>query len=149
MAHYKRIQRKVASTRRELRGRLAELEGMSAVRIIDDSEYEAGMCCNGGHYRFFVDYRQVSPGVWSVQFGTTAEFDFCELCGSFGQHHHADWAETSDGWELDEWWECGDGSLERISTGALLEEILRVERSDQECRYSPGEAAEYWKEMRA
>lgn len=52
--------------------------------IKDYSGFEAGLSSNGGSYGFWTIYRYIGNGKYTVEHGTTADFDYCEFCGSFG-----------------------------------------------------------------
>lgn len=53
------------------------------VVIINNSQYKAGTCSNGGDYGFSETYVFREDGNFEVIHGTTSEFPYCELCGSF------------------------------------------------------------------
>ena len=62
--------------------------------VRDYRDFVAGKSCNGGCYGFWTVYElsnedELRAGVdpcpyYEVGFGTTADFDYCEYCGSFG-----------------------------------------------------------------
>lgn len=62
--------------------KIKSLEGIQRVRFNDFSEYESEKSANGGAYGFWTDYTRLENGMWEVSYGTTAEFDFCPVCGS-------------------------------------------------------------------
>ena len=53
--------------------------------IYDDSEYEAGMCSNGGHYGHWQTYVQLPNGSFIRHYHTTHEFGICHACGDLCQ----------------------------------------------------------------
>ena len=58
------------------------------VRLADDSTYEAGMCCNGGHYGMWRTFERLPCGDWLVGYGTTSEFGCCPDCGQYVSDWH-------------------------------------------------------------
>ena len=67
--------------------------------------------------------------VWKteVSYGTTAEFDFCPVCGSFDDHRLEDGT-----------YECGE--FQTVSEEELIEEINKfVETDDEFIEYKEGE----------
>ena len=59
----------------------------SKVIIKDYSDYEDGLCNNGGHYSFTDVYEKCSKG-WRASYYTSADFPYCEYCGSFYNDYH-------------------------------------------------------------
>lgn len=55
------------------------------VKIVDRTQFEADTCNNGGSYSFTTTYRQIGDGKFEVLYSTSADFDYCPLCGSFYQ----------------------------------------------------------------
>jgi hypothetical protein len=59
------------------------------VRFVDDSNYESGKCCNGGSYGFTETYYKITDigdehfGNFYLSYGTTSDFSYCEMCGTF------------------------------------------------------------------
>jgi hypothetical protein len=51
--------------------------------IIDNSNYAADKCNNGGSYSFTVTYQQIADNKFAVLHSTSAEFPYCPFCGSF------------------------------------------------------------------
>lgn len=66
---------------------LTNLAGIRKVRFNDFSEYESGKSNNGGCYGFWTDCSRLENGNWEVSYGTTADFNFCPVCGSFDDHY--------------------------------------------------------------
>lgn len=97
-----------------------ELENVKKVRFNDFSEYDSEKCNNGGCYGFWTDYSRLENGNWLISYGTTADFDYCPCCGSFGDHYDYD----------EEDYSCGD--FETITTEELLERINSFEESAEQ-----------------
>lgn len=95
------------------------LEGIERVRFNDFSEYESEKSANGGKYGFWTDYTRQEDGRWEVSYGTTAEFDFCPVCGSFDDHRLEDGT-----------YECGE--FQTVSEEELIEEINKFVETDDE-----------------
>jgi len=57
--------------------------------IYDDSEFEPGKCCNGGHYGFWQTYEYfpagAEPEYYVRKYYTTHEFGICRSCGDLCQ----------------------------------------------------------------
>ena len=62
------------------------LDGINRVRFYDYTEYEGEKANNGGCYGFWIEYNRISPEKWEISYGTTAEFEYCPVCGSFNDH---------------------------------------------------------------
>lgn len=97
-----------------------ELENVKKVRFNDFSEYDSEKCNNGGCYGFWTDYSRLENGNWEISYGTTADFDYCPCCGSFGDHYDHD----------EEDYSCGE--FETITTEELLERINSFEESAEQ-----------------
>ncbi len=54
------------------------------VSIQDYSRYQSDKSSNGGAYGFTETYRPVPDGRYEVRFYTTADFEYCEFCGNWG-----------------------------------------------------------------
>lgn len=80
--------------------KVTSLKGIQRVRFNDFMEYESGKSSNGGAYGFWTDYTRLENGMWKISYGTTADLDFCPVCGVFGDH------KLEDGT-----YECGDFQL--------------------------------------
>ena len=74
----------------EKANKIKSLEGIQRVRFNDFSEYESEKSANGGSSGFWTDYTRLENGRWEASYGTTAEFDFCPVCGSFDDHRLED-----------------------------------------------------------
>ncbi len=93
------------------------MKNIKHVRFVDYSGYDPDKCNNGGCYGFWTDYHRLPDGNFEVSYGTTADFEFCPACGSFGNHVEYD-AETDE-----EIFSCTCGSFE-IITEEELEQLI-------------------------
>ena len=73
----------------------------------------------GGSYGFWTDDTRLENGVWEISYGTTADLDFCPVCGVFGDH------QLDDGT-----YECGE--FQTVSEEELIEEINKFIETDNE-----------------
>jgi hypothetical protein len=137
MAHYRRIKKIVSKNRRVEKAYWIEALEKGRISVIDDSNFEPGMCNNGGHYRFIEEWEKLENGKWEVQHWTSAEFAYCHGCGTFGDHRQ--WDEEDNEYYLI----CGPPR--QISQGALIEYLKDVDRNTDECRYDAGQKANYWR----
>ena len=103
----------------EKANKIKSLEGIQRVRFNDFSEYESEKSANGGSYGFWTDYTRLENGRWEASYGTTAEFDFCPVCGSFDDHRLEDGT-----------YECGE--FQTVSEEELIEEINKFVETDDE-----------------
>lgn len=97
---------------------ITNLNGINKVRFNDYSEYDPDKCNNGGCYGFWTDYDRAGLG-WRVSYGTTSDFDYCPVCGSFNDHYI---------WDGEEGYSCG--TYEKVSEKELLERIGNFEETD-------------------
>ena len=81
------------------------------ITIKDYRDYDENLCNNGGKYGFWTEYTETETGDFTVEYGTTADMEFCPNCGKFGRHYDYD----------EDRYECGD--IEMISSVALDELI--------------------------
>lgn len=96
--------------------KVTSLKGIQRVRFNNFTEYEFG---KSGAYGFWTDYTRLENGMWKISYGTTADLDFCPVCGVFGNH------QLEDGT-----YECGDFQL--IGEKELIEKINKfVETNDE------------------
>lgn len=65
-------------------------KNIKKIRLNDFSEYEAGKCNNGGCYGFWTDYFRLDSGLFEAVYRTTADFDYCPVCGSFNSHYQGE-----------------------------------------------------------
>jgi len=139
MAHYRRNKKRSSAMVKanQFFGSFLELKGF--VEVFDHTEFEAGMCCNGGHYEFSTRYT-FNGRKWIVSHHTSAEFSFCNRCGEFGEHYAYECDEN--GYMTDDYWICGD--YLRIDTNQLVSILRNVEKNNTECWYYPGEKALFY-----
>ena len=97
------------------------LDGIKRVRFCDYTEYDSEKCNNGGCYGFWTDYNRLDGGNWEVSYGTTADFEFCPVCGSFNDHYDDDCCYESG-------YECGE--FETVMETELLKFINEFEETD-------------------
>lgn len=100
-----------------------KLDGFNKVVFNDFSQYVEGKSCNGGCYGFWVTYHRTGD-VFTAVHGTTAEFDYCPVCGSFSSHYEGD----DSCFESE--YSCGE--YETVSEEQLLE-LIRDFKEDDEC----------------
>lgn len=97
---------------------------INKVILNDESEYNPDTCHTGGNYAYYTIYERVAnTETWEMSFGTSAEFDYCPVCGNFQDHRDPD----GDGYI------CGD--FEIITTDEL-NEVIRETDEMVECYYS-------------
>lgn len=120
---------------------LNNLEQFKAVYLNDFMEYDDRLCNNGGRYGFWKKYTFLGNGNWKVSYGTTAEFDYCPVCGQFNDHYDEDsWCKSN--------YSCGEYTI--ISTKELEEKIASfkaekkftkevIVKNDSRHYYIPGE----------
>lgn len=95
------------------------LDGINRVRFNDYTEYNSEKSNNGGCYGFWTDYNRLESGLFEVSHHTTADFDFCPVCGSFNDHYIG---------EDDEEYSCG--VFETVTEEELLNLINDFEETD-------------------
>lgn len=59
----------------------------------DYSNYSADRCSNGGCYGFWSYLRRIAPYRYRITQHTTADFEYCRACGTFG---HSDCGEYEE-----------------------------------------------------
>ena len=69
---------------------MENLEKYKKIKLCDYSGYDPDKCNNGGCYGFWTTYDYIGNDRWEVSYGTTADFDFCPVCGSFNNHYDGD-----------------------------------------------------------
>lgn len=62
---------------------MRSLNGINRVRFNDFSEYETEKSNNAGCYGFWTDYTRLENGNFEIRHGTTADFEYCPVCGDF------------------------------------------------------------------
>jgi hypothetical protein len=95
---------------------VVEDKKMKKFSIHDDSEFEAGMCSNGGHYAHWRTYTQQPDGSFVRLFHTTHEFGICPNCG--------DLCQSQRDWDLHE--DCDPVISAEEALADLLEIIPRL-----------------------
>mgnify|MGYP001624928302 CR=1 FL=1 len=103
------------------------LNGIAAVRLSDYSNYDCNLCNNGGKYGFWTDYDLIGNDLWEVSYHTTSDFEYCPVCGTFGDCN------------------CEDGDYRQITTSELLEEISRFEKLQEANNDTYSYRIEYFK----
>lgn len=53
------------------------------ISIIDNTNYAADKCNDGGSYSFTTTYQQIADNKFAVLHSTSAEYPYCPFCGSF------------------------------------------------------------------
>lgn len=99
--------------------KITNLNGINKVRFNDYSDYNPEKCNNGGCYGFWTDYNRTDNG-WMVSYGTTVDFEYCPVCGSFDNHYVGD---------EDEEYSCGE--CEIISDEELLKRIEGFDETEE------------------
>lgn len=100
------------------------LDGINMVRFCDYTGYNPAKCSNGGCYGFWTDYNRLENGNWEISYGTTADFDYCSVCGSFNDHYEGDDCCYESGYS------CGE--FEIVTEVELFKLISEFEESDDE-----------------
>lgn len=95
------------------------LNGIQEIRINDYSQYDSEKCNNGGAYGFWTKYDRLPNGKFEISYGTTADFEFCPVCGCFNDHYDP---------EYDSEYSCGD--FEIITETELLEIINNFKETE-------------------
>lgn len=103
---------------------MKDLKGIKRVRFNDYSDYDSEKCNNGGSYGFWTDYSRLENGNWEISYGTTADFDYCPVCGCFNDHYEGNDCCYSSGYE------CGE--FETVTENELLKLINEFEETDEE-----------------
>ena len=84
-------------------------EKVITIELEDLSNYDPEKCRDGGCYSFITKFmRWGFEEKWMVRYGTSADMEFCPICGSFGKH-----------WD-DEIEEYSCGGDEKITTEDVL-----------------------------
>lgn len=100
-----------------------DLKGINRVSFNNFTEYDSEKCHNGGCYGFWREYNRLENGYFEVSYGTTSEFDFCPVCGSFENHYQGDDSCYESGYS------CGE--FEIVTEEKLLELINNFEETDK------------------
>lgn len=102
--------------------KINNLNNIKKVRFCDYSEYDSEKCNNGGCYGFWTDYNRLENGNWKVSYGTTADFEYCPVCGSFNNHYEGDDYYYESGYS------CGE--FKQVAEEELLKLINEFEETD-------------------
>ena len=101
-----------------------KLDGVNRVRFCDYSNYDSEKCNNGGCYGFWTDYNRLENEKWEVSYGTTADFEYCPVCGSFNEHYEGDECCYESGYS------CGE--FETVTENELLKLINGFTETDNQ-----------------
>ena len=63
---------------------MVDLSMVKKVTVVNWTDYDPNLCCNGGKYLYETIYRRRNDGKWDILYGTSADFEFCPYCGMFG-----------------------------------------------------------------
>ena len=99
------------------------LDCKTRIRFNDYSNYDSDKCRNGGCYGFWTQYDLVGNSIFEVSHGTTADMDFCPVCGSFNDHYEGDDSVYESGYS------CGD--FEKITADELIKLIDNFEETEE------------------
>lgn len=100
------------------------LDGINRVRFYDYSNYDSEKCNDGGNYGFWTDCNRLENGNWGIGYGTTADFEYCPVCGNFNDHYEGDDCCYESGYS------CGE--YETITEAELLKRINEFEETNDE-----------------
>jgi hypothetical protein len=103
------------------------------VRITDYSDFESDRCFNGGNYWFTTIYVPITYLLEMISgevfHSTSADFEYCEFCGSFGDHSGV----------------CTDPKV--VKTEYVLSHINYVQNDDNySIEFYPKEESSYWRQ---
>lgn len=101
-----------------------DLNGIKKVRFNNYSEYNSEKSNDGGSYGFWTDYSRLENGKWEVSYGTTADFEYCPVCGSFNDHY----AEDEDD-IYNSGYSCGEFAT--ATSDELIDEINKFEKEHE------------------
>ena len=103
--------------------KVENLNNVRKVTFVDYSDYESDKCNNGGQYAYFTNYTRVENG-FEVSYSTTADFEYCPVCGSFEDHYEGECSENESQYS------CGE--YEVISADELLQKINNFSETEDE-----------------
>ena len=83
---------------------------IKTVIISDYTDYVAGKSNTGGCYAWYTTYKNEGDSTFSVHYGTSADFEFCSMCGDFGHSEEA----------------CHRAYYEIVDTDDVLRDVLRT-----------------------
>lgn len=102
--------------------KIDSLDGIKKITFYDYSEYFPELCNDGGAYGFFTIYMRISNDEWKISYKTTADFDYCPVCGCFADHYKGDNCDYNSGYK------CGE--FDTIKTNELLNLINNFSETD-------------------
>lgn len=106
------------------------LNRITKVRFNDFSQYDYDYKSDGRHYGYWTDYNKLHNGLWEVSYGTTADFDYCPVCGCFGNHYEGEDCCNMSGY--------GCGEYDNVTEKELLRFINEFnETEDTYIEYTP------------
>lgn len=86
------------------------------IEFQDWSEYEPDKSSNGGCYRFSKHYYyNKDSDLWELQYETSADMEYCPICGHFGNHEEYD-DDTFIGYS------CGSAKI--ISSTKMIQTVI-------------------------
>ena len=98
------------------------LKDVNKITIHDLTSYDPDRCSTGGNYAFYTIYTRVDDDMFEVSYDTTAEFDYCPVCGSFNNHRLYDDQYDFLGYKC--------GRFETITSKELYDILNAVEEAD-------------------
>lgn len=106
-----------------------DLEGAKKVIVEDLTEYVPGLSSNGGQYIYKIIFHRIdNKEEWEIQYETSAEFDYCDVLGSFQSCHNCPSFNHGTGF-------CEE-DYEIITTNRLLEKLNYYEKNKNK-KYHP------------
>ena len=95
-----------------------DIKDAKKVVFSDYSNYKPETCRNGGDYAFYEVYERIGDNKWECHYETSADFEYCPVCGSFDNHYDDD----------NDCYCCGE--LEVISDDEMMKRIMNFEECD-------------------
>lgn len=87
------------------------------IEFQDWSEYEPDKSSNGGCYRFSKHYYyNKDSDLWELQYETSADMEYCPICGHFGNHEEYNDDDTFIGYS------CGSAKI--ISSTKMIQTVI-------------------------
>lgn len=105
---------------------IENLNKINKVIINDFRECKTGLSNNGGCYGYFTVYNRITDKTFAISYYTTADLEYCPVCGNFGSHLECDE-------EIGEYYTCGD--FDCITEEALLQILRCVEEKEKDDYY--------------
>lgn len=104
----------------EIETKNKNLDKIKRVRFCNYSEYNSEKSNDGGCYGFWTDYSRLENGNWEISYGTTADFEYCPVCGSFNDHYKGEDACFDSGYS------CGEFAT--ATSDELIDSIKKFEK---------------------